>query len=219
VAVITNGSLLYRPEVRAALADADVVLPTLDAGSRRLYRRVNRPHSEATFDRLVEGLIAFRSRYHGKLWVEVMLVKGLNDSEEALQDLADVLLYVQPDAIHVMRPERLPAEAWVEPADDVAATKALALLGRVAPVLLPESVGFEVAGGDVLADAICAVLARHPAREEELRRWLRRCVPGREGAVMAMVQASGQVQVVERYGVRFWSIPGAYYAPPRSGQS
>jgi len=60
VAIITNGSLLYLPEVRAEISAADVVMPSLDAGNAILYRKLNRPHGQATFERLVDGLIAFR---------------------------------------------------------------------------------------------------------------------------------------------------------------
>ena len=60
VAVLTNGSLLSVPEVRAGLLEADLVVPSLDAGNERLFRIVNRPHEDIAFDRMVEGLIAFR---------------------------------------------------------------------------------------------------------------------------------------------------------------
>jgi wyosine [tRNA(Phe)-imidazoG37] synthetase (radical SAM superfamily) len=54
LAVIMNGSLLYLPEVRRELAVADAVLPSLDAGTPELYRQINRPHPDITFERLVE---------------------------------------------------------------------------------------------------------------------------------------------------------------------
>jgi wyosine [tRNA(Phe)-imidazoG37] synthetase (radical SAM superfamily) len=73
VAVITNGSLLYLPEVRQELIAVDAILPTLDAGIAELYRKINRPHPQITFERLVDGLITFRKEYRGKLWVEVIL--------------------------------------------------------------------------------------------------------------------------------------------------
>jgi wyosine [tRNA(Phe)-imidazoG37] synthetase (radical SAM superfamily) len=212
VAVITNGSLLHLPDVRTALAAADAVLPSLDAGSASLFRLINRPHSESTFERLIEGLTVFSREYQGKLWVEIMLVEGLNDSQEALQDLADVLQKVQPDQIHLMRPTRPPAEAWVEPADDAATSRALAVLGRVAPVLLPEAVDFQIAGDGAFVETILAALARHPAREKELKQWLKRCLPQRGEALFETMKTGGQIQIVERYGTRFWSVPEAYYA-------
>jgi wyosine [tRNA(Phe)-imidazoG37] synthetase (radical SAM superfamily) len=88
VAVITNGSLLYLPEVRDELSAADAVLPSLDAGNSHLYRKINRPHPESSFERLVEGMTAFQKDYNGKFWVEVMLVQGQNDTEEALREIA-----------------------------------------------------------------------------------------------------------------------------------
>jgi len=118
VAVITNGSLLYLPAVREELAPADAVLPTLDAGSAWLYRQINRPYPALTFERLVDGLKAFRQTYRGKLWIEVMLVKGLNDGEQALRDLAAVLREIGPDEVHVLLPDRPPAETWVQPTDE-----------------------------------------------------------------------------------------------------
>ena len=83
IAVITNGSLLHLPEVRDELLSADAVLPTVDAGTEILYRKINRPLPELAFAQLVDGIGAFRDQYRGKLWVEVMLVQGLNDSEQA----------------------------------------------------------------------------------------------------------------------------------------
>jgi len=79
VAVITNGSLLSLSEVREDLSAADAVLPTLDAGSAALFRRINRPHPDFDFERHVEGLVAFGSEFTERLWLEVMLIAGIND--------------------------------------------------------------------------------------------------------------------------------------------
>jgi len=69
VAVLTNGSLFWKPEVRKELLQADLVVPSLDAGTERSYLQVNRPHSEVTFERLIEGLEAFGREYAGQLWL------------------------------------------------------------------------------------------------------------------------------------------------------
>ena len=110
VAVITNGSLLYLPEMRQELLPADLVLPSLDAGNAGLYRRINRPHPQFTFDRLTSGLIAFRKEYKNKLWVEVMLLEGLNDGEAALKEIAVWLERIAPDEVHIVQPTRPPVE-------------------------------------------------------------------------------------------------------------
>ena len=115
VAVLTNGSLLDLPEVRRDLRGADAVMPSLDAGTERLYRQINRAAKPFGLDRLVRGLEAFRAEYSGRLWIEVMLISGLNDGDEALRDLAAALHRIGPDEVHINLPVRPPAEPWVEP--------------------------------------------------------------------------------------------------------
>jgi wyosine [tRNA(Phe)-imidazoG37] synthetase (radical SAM superfamily) len=212
IAVITNGSLLYRPGVREELRAADAVLPTLDAGTRMLYRTINRPHPHLPFSSLVEGLVAFRHVYTGKLLVEVMLIKGLNDGEEALRDLAAVLRRIGPDAVHLSLPIRPPAEAWVQPADEEAIMRATAILGRTASLIHPVEGEFDLSGCNHLLDAIVAILTRHPMREEELARSLDRWAPSRVTEALRELALSGQAQVISRFGHQFWTAAGARYA-------
>ena len=204
VAVITNGSMLHIPKVRAELADADAVLPSLDAGTEELYRRINRPHHDLTFAQHVEGLIEFRKTYRGKLWVEIMLLGGVNDSTVALKDIATVLERVKPDEIHISTPTRPPAELWVELPDTDGLERAESILGRVAKVLKPIGMGGDLRIEGDLADAVLKIVSRHPLQEIELQRMLTRWVRGRVDETMAGLQESGEVQVVKRLGRRFW---------------
>lgn len=211
VAVITNGSLLYLPEVREELSVADAVLPTLDAGTAALYRKINRTHPETTFERLVEGLVAFRDTYQGRLWVEVMLVSGLNDTSQALEDIAKVLKRIKPDAVHINLPTRPPCETWVQPPDEEGLMRAISILGNVAEVVHPAEGSFDLNGYEDVVDAIVGIVTRHPMRQEELERTLKDYPPGQVKEVLETLKDSGRVQVVERLGVRFWSaVPSVY---------
>ena len=109
VAVLTNGSLLSDPAVREELLAADLVVPSLDAGGEALYRRVNRPHIDATYEKLVEGLIAFREAYENALWLEVFLLGSITDDEA--RALAETASRVNPDRIQLNTVARPPAEA------------------------------------------------------------------------------------------------------------
>jgi wyosine [tRNA(Phe)-imidazoG37] synthetase (radical SAM superfamily) len=217
VAVITNGSLLYLPQVRQWLTAADAVLPSLDAGTAELYRQINRPHPEVTFKRVVEGLVAFREEYLGELWVEVMLVRDLNDTPKALWDIAQVLESIHPDAVHINLPDRPPAETWVQPPSEESLMLALAILGNVAEVVHPAEGSFDLSGYHNPVDAILAIITRHPMREKELERALSRWPKRKVKQVLADLEASGRAQVVERYDVRFWSAAPAHY--PGEAQS
>lgn len=211
VAVITNGSLLYLPRVRRDLTGADVVMPSLDAGTADLYRQINRPHPEVTFERLVDGLTAFRQEYSGKLWIEAMLVRGLNDTEPALRDIAATLRRIQPDEVHINLPTRPPAETWVRPTNEEGLMRARAILGNIATVVHPAEGSFDLSGYETAVEAIIGIITRHPMREEELERTLDRWAPGRVREVLADLEASDQAQVVERYGMRFWSAAPSRY--------
>lgn len=218
VAVITNGSLLFLPAVRQELVAADAVLPSLDAGTAELYRRINRPHPEVTFDRLVEGLVAFRGEYPGKLWVEVMLVRELNDTPQALWDIAKVLQRVRPDAVHINLPTRPPAETWVQPPLEESLMQAMAILGNIAEVVHPTEGSFVLSGYDNLVDAVIGIITRHPMRQEELERTLARWSPDQVNRTLKELASSGRAQIVERYGVRFWIAAPARF-PDKQGKA
>ena len=211
VAVITNGSLLYLPEVRQELIPADAVLPTLDAGTAELYRKINRPHPEITFERLVDGLISFRKEYKGNLWVEVMLLDRLNDSSEALWEIAKILQTVKPDAIHINLPTRPPAETWVKTPHPEGLIQAMAIFGYIAEVVHPAEENFDLSGYNNPVDAIISIISRHPMSQDQLEKTLGRWCPGQTSQVLADLEASGQVQVVNRFGSRFWSSSTAHY--------
>jgi len=211
VAVITNGSLLYLPEVQQELCHADAVLPSLDAGNARLYRKINRPHPETTFKRLIEGMVAFRKEYQGKLWVEVMLVKGLNDTEEALNEIAERLNDIQPDEVHILQPDRPPAETWVQPPNEDGLLRAHAILGNIARVIHATSRSFNLSGAESLVDAVIDIITRHPMREDALIETLEHTSPGDILATLERLEKSGKVQIVERLGVRFWSASPAHF--------
>jgi wyosine [tRNA(Phe)-imidazoG37] synthetase (radical SAM superfamily) len=172
---------------------------------------INRPHPEVSFKRLIEGLIAFRKEYQGKLWVEVMLVQGLNDTEEALNEIAAALTNIQPDEVHILQPIRPPVETWVQPSDEEGLLRARAILGDIARVIHPASGKFDLSGAESLVDAIIGIITRHPMRQEELERTLNHWSPRQVSKVLADLAASQRAQVVERYGVRFWSAAPANY--------
>jgi wyosine [tRNA(Phe)-imidazoG37] synthetase (radical SAM superfamily) len=214
IAVLTNGSLLHLPEVREELSGADAVLPSLDAGTEDLYLRVNRPQPGFTFERLVDGLVAFRAEYAGWLWVEVMLVRGLNDTDEALESLAAVLRRVAPDEVHVNVPTRPPCEPWVDAPGEKTLQRAEAILGESARRVTPGEGWFDLTGSRDVVEALISVITRHPMSEEELEQALGRWPREEIEAALARLAASNRARLVERGGKRFWCYAGARFRPP-----
>jgi wyosine [tRNA(Phe)-imidazoG37] synthetase (radical SAM superfamily) len=209
VAVITNGSLLFMPEMREEVGAADVVMPSLDAADEETFRRVNRPWPRLHIQDIIEGMAALREVLAGQLWVEVMLVKGLNDTEETLLPIAAALKRIRPDQVHVNVPIRPPAEAWVAPPDDEGRMRAMAILGDAAPLIMPADGVFELAEDMPTADAILQIIRRHPMRESELLATLADRSPDEVGDTLRSLEAGDQVQRIEYLGQRFWTHAGS----------
>jgi wyosine [tRNA(Phe)-imidazoG37] synthetase (radical SAM superfamily) len=114
VAVITNGSLLFDPAVRADCAAADVVLPSLDAADDQTFQIINRPHSRLSVQSLIDGLAAFRSEYKGQIWLEVFLIEGVNTSPDKIEKLAAAISAIAPDKIQLNTAVRPTTEKGVK---------------------------------------------------------------------------------------------------------
>lgn len=110
VVVLTNGSLLYRREVRQALLEADIVIPSLDAARPESFHKVNRPAKKTDISRIIAGLKQFRSEYAGKIWLEILLVKDINDSKADILALKEAAATIRPDRIQLNTVVRPPCE-------------------------------------------------------------------------------------------------------------
>jgi wyosine [tRNA(Phe)-imidazoG37] synthetase (radical SAM superfamily) len=115
VAVLTNGSLFWLPQVRGALKLADLVIPSLDAGSSRIFQYVNRPHKNITFTKMLEGLVKFRNEYKGNYWLEVFILAGVTTPEREINRLKTHISTICPDKVQVNTVSRPPAEDFAEP--------------------------------------------------------------------------------------------------------
>ncbi len=135
VAVLTNGTLLGRKDVRRDLAAADIVVPSLDAVPARLFRRVNRPHPSLENRRVIDGLVRFREGYAGEIRLEIMLVKGVNDRPAAIESIKKAVARIRPDGIELNTVVRPPADRRAGPLSAAALARVRARLGPKAQVV------------------------------------------------------------------------------------
>jgi len=114
VAVLTNGSLLWIPEVRNSLKLADLVIPSLDAGSPQKFQYVNRPHKDITFNKMLEGLVKFRQEYSGQYWLETLILAGVTTTETEINAMKTCISSIHPDKVQVNTVTRPPVEDFAE---------------------------------------------------------------------------------------------------------
>ena len=101
VAVLTNSTLFSRKQVRSDIKHAVVVIPSLDAVTEKIFNKINRPSPHLHVDTIIDGLIRFRKEYRGKIWLEVFIIPGMNDTAAELNALKLVIGKIKPDQVHL----------------------------------------------------------------------------------------------------------------------
>jgi wyosine [tRNA(Phe)-imidazoG37] synthetase (radical SAM superfamily) len=208
VAVLTCGALLYDPQVRRELAPVDVVLPSLNAISPAVFRAVNRPHGALQLAAMIDGLRRFRREYRGRLWLEIMFVKSVNDDPAEIARLQRAIAEIKPDKVHLTTVARPPAESETL-ALTSAELKAIATaLGAQTEVVLLPPPTYKLQSGDSLIAEVVNLIARRPAKLEEICEqvnckhdliWL---------ALNALIEA-GAVKVRNHQGKKFYAASDA----------
>ncbi|MDH4206475.1 MAG: radical SAM protein [Desulfobacteraceae bacterium] len=101
VAVLTNSTLFSQKQVRSDIKNALVVIPSLDAATEKIFNKINRPSPHLHVDKIIDGLIRFRKEYNGKIWLEVFIIPGMNDTITELNALKLVIGKIKPDQVHL----------------------------------------------------------------------------------------------------------------------
>ncbi len=115
LAILTNGTLLYRPRIREDLMEADLVIPSLDTVTQEIFEMVNRPHPSLKIEKVITGIDSFSQEFNGKVWLEIMVVKGINDSLEEIEKAAQVIKQMNLEKIQLNTVVRPPAEEFARP--------------------------------------------------------------------------------------------------------
>ncbi len=204
IAVITNASLLWMEEVRRDLMGADWVCVKVDAISRDVFKRVDRPHGRLSHEQILQGIARFSGEFKGELVSETMLVKGINDSEGELEGIARYLSGLELSRSYIMVPIRPPAETWAEaPGEDVLnmAYMIFKEYGLKPELLTGAERGSFGFSGDVVED-ILATSAVHPMRKESVQELLDKAGKGWD-VVQSLIEA-GELKEVKYRGKTFY---------------
>ena len=201
LAVITNGALLYREDVRKELSEVSVLMPTFDAPDESIWRKINRPHIDLKWNDVVDGLFKMRQEMKGEMWLEVMLVKGVNDSEDILVRMKEYIDRLSPHRVYINVPIRPPAEKWVDMPDEDTLKMAQEILGAI-PLGSMEEGTFYVSGEDPV-EAILRIIKRHPMREAQIMK-VAECKGWDGKQLLKSLFLRNDVEVISAHGVKFY---------------
>lgn len=135
VVLITNSSTLIDSKVRKDLLDVDLIIPSLDAVTQEVFEKIDQPVDRIKVEGIIDALIKFRKSYRGRMWLEIMLVRGLNDSPQYLAQIKKVTDLIKPDRIQINSPVRPAAFSWVKPVSRQTLKKAKEIFGNICDVI------------------------------------------------------------------------------------
>jgi len=204
IGVITNSSLLWRDDVREELGKADWVSLKIDAVREATWRPMNRPRKALQLSSILDGMLAFAGTFVGKLVTETMLVRGLNDNDTCMREIASFLDALQPLTAYLSIPTRPPAERWVRGPDEEALNRTYQIFAdqvkRVEYLIGYEGNAFALT--DDIEKDLLSITAVHPMRKEAVGTLLSRA--GSSWEVVDRLVAQGDLAETKYDGHSFY---------------
>ncbi len=176
VAVITNSTLLQRPDVREDISKADWVSVKIDTLDENTWRKIDRPHKKIVFDSMLNGIKTFSREYNGQFVTETMLIRNLNDDIENITKVAEFIRKIKPSIAYLSIPTRPPAEKWVEAPEEQKINRAYQIF-RDQSLTAEYLIGYEgnefAYTGNIEED-ILSITSVHPMREDAVKEYLKK---------------------------------------------
>lgn len=170
VAVITNSALMGDESVRKDLMEADIVLPSLDSYDEESWHKIDRPHGKLVYQEVLNGLVKFTKEFKGQIFMELMLMDGINDSNECLDKFKELFSKLDYDKLYINTPVRPPAEDYAIVSSKERINYACELLGGISIDALASGGFFSEIEDDY--EAILSIIARHPMNQYEISGFL-----------------------------------------------
>lgn len=204
IAVLTNGSLFWKEEVRRRVLKADVVMPTLSTVFEDTYRAVHRPHGDLRLSWNIEGLKCLRQDYKGDLFLEVVFLKGYNDSDREIEGLKEVIGQISPDKIQLNTVVRPPSDAKALALDRKRLEEIKSFLGKKAEIIAdvpPRKRGQQY---ESVTNALLEMTKRRPIRALDAANSLNLAAEEAERLLKGML-VKGALQKEEHGGEVYYS--------------
>lgn len=204
IAVITNGTLLWRNDVRQRLRRADLVCVKVDSAEEASWRRINLPHRDLALDVILDGIQQFAAGFGGTLVTDTMLIAGINDGADVLEATARFLAGIAPRTAYLAVPTRPTTVKGVHGTDEaglIRAHEVFAAKGLSVELLVGQEIGHFAHTGDARADLL-GITAVHPMRESAVRRLLKE--GGADWSVVEELLADGTLRAVDHGGESFY---------------
>ena len=173
VAVLTNGSLLWRKEIRKRVLMADIIMPTLSSAIDHTFRRIHRPHEGLDLGSIIDGLKTLRQDYGGRLFLELVFLAGINDTDKEVEGLKTLTEQISPEKVHLNTVVRPPADSRAIALDRPRLEDIKTLIGKNAEIVAENPVTGKTGKADSLVGTLLGMVKRRPLRPGDIADVLR----------------------------------------------
>ncbi|MCP4682991.1 MAG: radical SAM protein [Desulfobacterales bacterium] len=172
LAILTNGSLFWKEEIRSRVLEADIILPTLTSVFDNTFRMIHRPHPELEIAQIIDGLEKLRRDYKGQIFLEVVLLAGMNDSEKEIEGLKAAIDRISPDKIQLNTVARPPADSRAISLDIKKMEEIMIFLGEKAEIVARPHVTGKVREKSSLTSRLLEMVKRRPLKTDDIAKAL-----------------------------------------------
>jgi len=211
VAILTNGSLFWREDIRHRVLGADIILPTLTSAFDSTFRDIHRPHSALEHARIVDGMEKLRQEYKGQLFLEVVLLAGINDTEEEVKGLKALIERIGPDKIQLNTIVRPPADSRAISLDINKMEEIMVFFGEKAEIVAEPSLNGRVTEKNSLVSRFLEMVKRRPLKPDDIANVLNLSLEEVEDLVKGLL-IKGYIRKQEHRG-------NIYYLSKETGKS
>lgn len=203
VAVLTNGSLLWQADLAQELKQADLLIPSLDAGDAKLFAHVNRPHESISFDGMIRGLVELRRRFEGEIWVEVLLLGGITAIDAEVLKIKAIAEEIRPNSLQLNTAVRPTAEDFALTVAPQEMERLCRLIGPDAEVIADSAGTHEVAQFRARREDVLALLERRPCTPKDIAAALS-LHPNEVVKYVGELEREGRVAMEAHYGAPYY---------------
>jgi len=203
VALLTNGSLFWDEGVRQRVRNVDIVMPTLSSAREQTFRAIHRPHPALDLGTIVEGLKSLRQEYDGQIFLEVVLLSGINDTEEELKGLRALINEISPEKIQLNTVVRPPSDIRAKPLDRDRLEDIKLFFGDIAEIVVDAPLAKKALMSDSLARDLVDMVKRRPLRLTDIANSLGRSMDSVRDLVKGLI-IKGYIIEKEHSGETFY---------------
>ena len=204
IAVITNGALLHDSKVREELYEADIVLPSLDGYDQETAKKIDRPLAYIQFEDELNGLIKFSHEYKGQLWLEIMLIDGINCNKKSIASFKELLKIIKYDRLYLNTPVRPPAENYVKTVSKEDMEYAVNELGGISIDMLSSGSFFSEIADNY--EAILSIIRRHPMNQFEVESFMNSRNEENIKNIFIKLENDSKINVIDYKGIKTYRL-------------